>query len=73
MKKAILIALRRYYLRVVNTAELKNKTNRDDLEDFIIENSPSIGKKIMKAEKDLKAGRVISLDECLSTQGDKER
>jgi prevent-host-death family protein len=42
--------------------------SEDDLEDFIIENSPSIRKKILKAEEDLKAGRVISLDEYLSTQ-----
>jgi prevent-host-death family protein len=42
--------------------------SEDDLEDFVIENSPSIRKKILKAEEDLKAGRVISLDEYLSTQ-----
>ncbi len=42
--------------------------SEDDLEDFIIENSPSIRKRILKAEEDLKAGRVISLDEYLSTQ-----
>jgi prevent-host-death family protein len=42
--------------------------SEDDLEDFIIENSPSIRKKILKAEEDLKAGRVISLDRYLSTQ-----
>jgi len=41
--------------------------SEDDLEDFIIENSPSIRKKILKAEEDLKAGRVISLDDYLST------
>jgi len=40
----------------------------DDLEDFIIENSPSIRKKIAKAEQDIKTGRVISLDEYLSSQ-----
>jgi len=39
----------------------------DDLEDFIIQYSPSIRKKIAKAEKDVKAGKVISLDEYLST------
>jgi len=37
-----------------------------DLEDFIIENSPSIRRKIAKAEEDVKAGRVVSLDEYLS-------
>jgi prevent-host-death family protein len=42
--------------------------SEDDLEDFIIENSPSIRKKILKADEDLKAGRVISLDEYLSNQ-----
>jgi prevent-host-death family protein len=30
--------------------------SEDDLEDFIIGNSPSIRKKILKAEEDLKAG-----------------
>ncbi len=80
-------------MRIVNTVELKNKTNQllhevikgqpiivtyrgkpsasimplteDDIEDFIIENSPSIRKKIRKAEKDIKANKVVSLDEYL--------
>ncbi len=83
-------------MRVANTVELKNKTNKllrevmkghpliityrgkpaasilplseDDLEDFIIENSPSIRKKICQAQEDLKAGRVISLDEYFSSR-----
>ncbi len=38
----------------------------DDLEDFVIENSPSIKKKIGRADADVKAGRVISLDDYLS-------
>lgn len=38
----------------------------DGLEDFIIENSLAIRKKIARAEKDLKAGRVISLRDYLS-------
>jgi hypothetical protein len=38
----------------------------DDLEDFIIEHSPSIRKKIKKAEDDIKKGRIMSLDEYLS-------
>ena len=42
--------------------------SEDDLEDFVIENSPSIRKKILKAEEDLKAGKVISFDEYFSTQ-----
>ncbi len=42
--------------------------SEDDLEDFIIENSPPIRKKILKAEEDLRAGKVVSLDEYLSTQ-----
>jgi len=41
----------------------------EDLEDFIIENSPSLRKKIAKAEEDMKAGRVISLDEYLLESG----
>jgi prevent-host-death family protein len=38
----------------------------DDLEDFILENSPSIRKKIAKAEEDISAGKIISLDEYLT-------
>ncbi|MBI5560891.1 MAG: type II toxin-antitoxin system Phd/YefM family antitoxin [Deltaproteobacteria bacterium] len=38
----------------------------DGLEDFIIENSPSLRRKIAKAEEDVKAGRVVSLDAYLS-------
>jgi len=41
---------------------------KDELEDSIIENSLSIRKKILKADEDLKAGRVISFEEYLSTQ-----
>ena len=80
-------------MKIINTVELKNKTNKllhevikgepiiityrgkpsasliplteDDIEDFIIENSPSIRRKIKKAEEDIKANRVISLDEYL--------
>lgn len=37
----------------------------DGLEDFIIENSSTIRKKIAKAEEDIKAGRVISLHDYL--------
>jgi len=42
----------------------------DDLEDFILENSPSIRKKIAKAEEDIRAGKIISLDDYLT--GSKE-
>ncbi|MFZ3072360.1 MAG: type II toxin-antitoxin system prevent-host-death family antitoxin [Thermodesulfobacteriota bacterium] len=38
----------------------------DGLEDFIIENSSAIRKKIAKAEEDIKAGRVVSLSDYLS-------
>ncbi len=38
----------------------------DDLEDFILENSPSIRKKIAKAEEDIRAGKIISLDDYLT-------
>jgi prevent-host-death family protein len=82
-------------MKVANTVDLKNKTNKllrevmkgnpliityrgkpaasmlplneSDLEDFIIENSPSIRRKIAKAEEDVKAGRVVSLDDYLSS------
>ncbi len=38
----------------------------DDLEDFMIEHSPSIRKKIVQAEKDIKEGRLVSLDDYLA-------
>jgi prevent-host-death family protein len=38
----------------------------DDLEDFILENSPSIRKKIAKADEDIKAGRIVSLEDYLT-------
>ncbi len=81
-------------MRVANTVELKNKTNKilkevmkgspviithrgkpaasliplteEDLEDFVLENSPKIQKMIVDAEKDIQAGKVISLQEYLA-------
>jgi prevent-host-death family protein len=80
-------------MRVTNTVELKNKTNKilkevmrgspviityrgkpaaslaplseDELEDFILENSPKVQKMIAEAEKDIQAGKVVSLKEYL--------
>jgi len=80
-------------MRVTNTVELKNKTNKilrdvtkgnhviityrgkpaaaliplteDDLEDFILENSPKIKKMLAEAEKDVQAGKVFSLHDYL--------
>ena len=43
--------------------------DEDGLEDFIIENSPAIRRKIAMAERDIKAGRTISLDEYLTQSG----
>ena len=81
-------------MRVANTVELKNKTNKilkevmkgnpviityrgkpaasitplteKDLEDFVLENSPMIQKMIGEAEKDIQAGKVVSLKEYLA-------
>jgi prevent-host-death family protein len=75
-------------MRVANTVELKNKTNKilkevmkgspviityrgkpaasitplteDNLEDFILENSPMIQKMLAEAEKDIQAGKIVS-------------
>lgn len=80
-------------MRVANTVELKNKTNKilkevmegnpviityrgkpaasitvlteEDLEDFVLENSPKIRKMIAEAEKDIQAGKTVRLDEYL--------
>ncbi len=82
-------------MRVTNTVELKNKTNKilrevmkgnpviityrgkpaasltplseDDLEDFILENSPKIQKMIAEAQKDIREGKLISLNRYLTT------
>ena len=84
-------------MRVANTVELKNKTNKilkevmkgspviityrgkpaasltplteDDLEDFVLENSPMVQKMIAKAEKDIQSGKVVSLKEYLAKIG----
>ncbi len=81
-------------MRVANTVELKNKTNKilkevmegnpviityrgkpaaslarlteDDLEDFVLENSPKIQKMISEAERDIKEGKIVSLKDYLS-------
>jgi len=37
----------------------------DDLEDFVLENSPKIRKMIAEAEKDIKEGKTLTLDEYL--------
>ena len=42
----------------------------DDLEDFILENSPTIQKMIAQAEKDIQAGKVVSLKEYLAKLND---
>lgn len=42
----------------------------DDLEDFILENSPMIQKMIAEAEKDIQAGKVVSLKGYLAKLND---
>ncbi|OGP51159.1 MAG: hypothetical protein A2Y79_03475 [Deltaproteobacteria bacterium RBG_13_43_22] len=42
----------------------------DDLEDFILQNSPKVRRMIAQAEKDIKAGKVIPLDEYLATSNE---
>ena len=38
----------------------------DDLEDFVLENSPMIQKMIVEAQKDIQAGKMVSLKEYLA-------
>ena len=38
----------------------------EDLEDFVLENSPIIQKKIVDAQKDIQAGKVVPLKEYLA-------
>jgi len=42
------------------------RLTEDDLEDFVLENSPKIRKMIAEAEKDLHEGNVSSFDEYLA-------
>ena len=39
----------------------------DNLEDFILENSPKVKKMIAEAEKDIQKGKVVSLDKYLAS------
>jgi prevent-host-death family protein len=95
-KKAIKIAIsyvEGMKMKVANTVELKNKTNKilrevmkgqpviityrgkpaasltplsdEGLEDFILENSPKIRKMISEAVKDVKEGKLTSLEEYM--------
>ena len=85
-------------MRVANTVELKNKTNKilrevmegspviityrgkpaasltplkeEDLEDFLLENSPKIRKMIAEAEKDIRKGKTVSLRDYLAKIND---
>jgi len=85
-------------MRVANTVELKNKTNKilrevmegspviityrgkpaasltplkeEDLEDFLLENSPKIRKMIAEAEKDIRKGKLVSLGDYLAKIND---
>ena len=82
-------------MKVANTVELKNKTNKilrdvmkgqpviityrgkpaasltplteDDLEDFVIENSPKIRKMLKQAMSDVEQGRLTPLDKYLKS------
>ena len=42
----------------------------DDLEDFVLENSPKIRQMIVQAEKDIQTGKLISLDDYLANLGE---
>jgi prevent-host-death family protein len=81
-------------MRVANTVELKNKTNKilrevmdgspviityrgkpaasltplkeEDIEDFVLENSPRIRRMIAEAERDIKKGKIVSLRDYLA-------
>jgi prevent-host-death family protein len=42
--------------------------SEDDLEDFVLEHSPKIKKLIGEAERDIKEGKIVSLEEYLAGQ-----
>ncbi|MBI4700397.1 MAG: type II toxin-antitoxin system prevent-host-death family antitoxin [Deltaproteobacteria bacterium] len=41
----------------------------DDLEDFILEHSAAIRRRIARAEEDIRAGRTVSLEDYLAGRG----
>ena len=45
---------------------LMTPLTEDDLEDFILENSPMIQKMLAEAEKDIQAGKIVSLKRYLA-------
>ena len=44
--------------------------SEDDLEDFILENSPKIRRMIAQGEKDIREGKVTSLEDYLNESND---
>jgi len=42
--------------------------SEDDLEDFVLEHSPKIKRLIGEAERDIKKGKIVSLEEYLAGQ-----
>jgi antitoxin (DNA-binding transcriptional repressor) of toxin-antitoxin stability system len=38
----------------------------DDLEDFVLENSPTVRRMIGEAQKDIQQGKVVSLEQYLA-------
>jgi prevent-host-death family protein len=40
--------------------------SEDDLEDFILENSPAVRRMIAEAQKDIQQGKVVSLEQYLA-------
>ena len=42
----------------------------EDLEDFVLENSPRIRRMIVEAEKDIQSGKILCLDEYLAKKID---
>ena len=40
--------------------------SEDDLEDFVLENSPAVRRMIAEAQKDIQQGKVVSLEQYLA-------
>ena len=40
--------------------------SEDDLEDFVLENSPAVRRRIAEAQKDIQQGKVVSLEQYLA-------
>ena len=54
-------------MKFVNVRELKNKTNEDELEDYVLMNHPDFLAQMVKSYQGAKAGRTTNIDAYLGS------